>query len=331
MSQKESSQFNSSYKRYILVTGAAGQVGSCVVDKLISNHENFVVAVDNFLTGSKFNLPQDNPSNYKFILCDTNDKKQITAVMTSFQFDFVFHYAAVVGVKRTLDNPLWVLNDIHGIESILKLSVTTGVKRIFFSSSSEVYGEPFEHPQNEHTTPLNSRLPYAIVKNVAEAYIRSYYQEFGLEYTIFRFFNTYGPKQSLDFVVKKFINAAINGENITVFGDGSQTRTLCYIDDNIDATTNCLYNNLFINDTINIGSASELSMLELAKKIIELTESNSVIEHLPALEEGDMTRRCPDITNMKVALGRELSSLDEGLMKVVDCVRKDILQSSKSA
>lgn len=322
MSQKESSQFNNTFKRYILVTGSAGQVGSCMVDKLISNSENFVVAIDNFLTGSKLNLPQDNPFNYKFIQCDANDKKQITAVMTSFQFDYVFHYAAVVGVKRTLENPLWVLNDIHGIETILKLCVSTGVKRVFFSSSSEVYGEPFEHPQNELTTPLNSRLPYAIVKNVAEAYIRSYHQEFGLEYTIFRFFNTYGPKQSLDFVVKKFIKAALNNENITIYGDGLQTRTLCYIDDNIDATTNCLYNNIFINDTINIGSESEISMLDLAKKIIELTNSNSKIEFLPALEEGDMTRRCPDITNMRIALGRELSSLDEGLMKVVNSFRK---------
>jgi UDP-glucuronate decarboxylase len=321
VSHRESSQFNSTYKRYILVTGAAGQVGSCMVDKLIGNEENFVVAVDNLLTGTKDNLPKNNPQNYKFIQCDANEKKELTIVMTSFQFDYVFHYAAVVGVKRTLDNPLWVLNDIHGIEAILKLSVSTGVKRIFFSSSSEVYGEPFEHPQNEHTTPLNSRLPYAIVKNVAEAYIRSYYQEFGLEYTIFRFFNTFGPKQSKDFVVKKFIHAALNNENLTIYGDGSQTRTLCYIDDNIDATTNCLYENKFVNETINIGSSNEMSMIDLAKKIIEMTGSSSKIEHLPALEEGDMTRRCPDIANMKLALGRELTTLEVGLQKVVEGMR----------
>lgn len=318
MSQRESSQFNTNYKRYILVTGAAGQVGSCMVDKLIENPENFVVAVDNLLTGNRMNLPQDSPQNYKFIICDVNEKSQIRTVMNSFQFDYVFHYAAVVGVKRTLDNPLWVLKDIHGIENILKLCVSSGVKRIFFSSSSEVYGEPFEHPQNENTTPLNSRLPYAIVKNVAEAYIKSYHKQFGLEYTIFRFFNTYGPKQSNDFVMKKFIQAALNGENLTIFGDGSQTRTLCHIDDNIDATTNCLYDDLFVNQTLNIGSSNEISMLSLAAKIIEITNSKSKIEHLPALEEGDMTRRCPDITNMRVALGRELTPLDEGIRKVID-------------
>jgi UDP-glucose 4-epimerase len=309
------------YKRVILVTGAAGQVGSCLVDKLLEDENNLVVAVDNFLTGSKYNLPKNSPSNYKFIVCDVNDKKQISAVMTSFQFDYVFHYAAVVGVKRTIENPLWVLNDIHGIEGILKLCVSTGVKRIYFSSSSEVYGEPFEHPQNEKTTPLNSRLPYAIVKNVAEAYLKTYQKEFGLEYTIFRFFNTYGPKQSKDFVVKKFMHAAINNEPITIYGDGSQSRTLCYIDDNIGATVNCLYNDLFINETINIGNSNEMSMLDLAKFIIKLTNSKSEIQFLPPLEEGDMTRRCPDIANMKIALGRGLADLESGLKKILEVIK----------
>lgn len=317
MSQSHSSGF----KKFILVTGAAGQVGSCLVDKLIENEENFVVAVDNYLTGTKENLPKNSPVNYKFIVCDVNDKKQISAVMTSFLFDYVFHYAAVVGVKRTIDNPLWVLNDINGIEAILKLCVSTGVKRIFFSSSSEVYGEPFEHPQNEHTTPLNSRLPYAIVKNVAEAYLRSYHKEYGLDYTIFRFFNTYGPKQSKDFVVKKFLNAALNNEPITIFGDGSQSRTLCYIADNIDATTNCLYKDLFVNETINIGNSNEISMLELAKFIRQKTNSKSEIIHLPALEEGDMTRRCPDIANMKTALDRELTDLETGIDSLIRAMK----------
>lgn len=317
MSQSHSAGF----KKFILVTGAAGQVGSCLVDKLIENEENFVVAVDNYLTGTKENLPKNSPVNYKFIVCDVNDKKQIGAVMTSFLFDYVFHYAAVVGVKRTIDNPLWVLKDINGIEAILKLCVSTGVKRIFFSSSSEVYGEPFEHPQNEHTTPLNSRLPYAIVKNVAEAYLRSYHKEYGLDYTIFRFFNTYGPKQSKDFVVKKFLNAALNNEPITIFGDGSQSRTLCYIADNIDATTNCLYKDLFVNETINIGNSNEISMLDLAKFILQKTNSKSEIIHLPALEEGDMTRRCPDIANMKTALDRELTDLETGLDRLIRAMK----------
>jgi UDP-glucose 4-epimerase len=242
--------------------------------------------------------------------------------MISNKFDYVFHYAAVVGVKRTLNNPLWVLNDIKGIENILNLSKNTGVKRVFFSSSSEVYGEPFEHPQNENTTPLNSKLPYAVVKNVAEAYIRSFQKEFGLEYTIFRFFNTYGPKQSKDFVVKKFIKLAIQNENITIYGDGLQTRTFCFIDDNIEACATCLFENKFINDTLNIGSDIEITIKDLAELIIKVTKSASKIKFLPALEEGDMTRRKPDISKMKTLLKKDFTSLENGILKVLESVKK---------
>jgi UDP-glucose 4-epimerase len=112
------------------------------------------------------------------------------------------------------------------------------------------------------------------------------------------------------------MHAALLEEPLTIYGDGSQSRTLCYIDDNIQATVNCLYKNLFINNTINIGNSNEISMLDLAKLIIKLTNSKSDIVHLPALEEGDMTRRCPDISNMLVALGRELTALEEGIEKL---------------
>jgi UDP-glucose 4-epimerase len=303
--------------KYILVTGAAGQVGSCMVDYLVQQQDVFVVAVDNFLTGKKENLPTVSLPNYKFIQCDVNNYEALSGVMLSYKFDFVFHYAAVVGVKRTLEHPLWVLNDIKGIENILNLSKNTGVERFFFSSSSEVYGEPFEHPQNENTTPLNSKLPYAVVKNVAEAYIRSYQKEFGLDYTIFRFFNTYGPKQSEDFVVKKFIKLALNNENITLYGDGSQTRTFCFIDDNIRATASCLFENKFVNDTLNIGSDIEMTIKELAELVIKVTGSQSKIEYLPALEEGDMTRRRPDISKMKTLIPNQFTALEAGILNIV--------------
>jgi UDP-glucose 4-epimerase len=305
----------------VLVTGAAGQVGSCLVDYLILNPNTEVVGVDNFLTGKKENLPLT-AANFSFIKADVNHYEDISTIMISNKFDFVFHYAAVVGVKRTLNNPLWVLNDIKGIENILNLSKNTGVKRVFFSSSSEVYGEPFEHPQNENTTPLNSKLPYAVVKNVAEAYIRSFQKEYGLEYTIFRFFNTYGPKQSKDFVVKKFIKLAIQNENITIYGDGLQTRTFCFIDDNIEACASCLFDNQFINDTLNIGSDIEITIKDLAELIIKVTKSASKIIFLPALEEGDMTRRKPDISKMKTLLKKDFTSLENGILKVLESVKK---------
>ena len=302
----------------ILVTGGAGFVGSCLVDKLIENPDNYVVIVDNLSTGNVRRLPEVKSGNWNFIKCDVNKFEDLAAIMTSYKFDYVFHYAAVVGVKRTLDNPVMVLDDIQGFKHILSLCKNTGVKRIFFSSSSEVYGEPFEHPQNEETTPLNSRLPYAIVKNVGEAFLRSYHQEFGLEYTIFRFFNTYGPKQSTDFVMSRFIKAAVNNEPITIYGDGKQTRTFCYKDDNIEACVNSLYLGKHINDTVNVGSDLEIQVIELAETIIELTGSKSEIVFLPPLKEGDMSRRKPDIAKMRMLLGRPLTELREGIKRTID-------------
>ncbi len=305
-------------KRKILVTGGAGNVGGSLAKRLVSNKDNYVVVVDNLLTGELKKLPSRKNENFKFIKADVNNFYDISPIMLSNSFDYIFHYAAVVGVKRTLANPKLVLDDIDGIKNILGLAKNTGVKRVFFSSSSEVYGEPVEIPQREETTPLNSRLPYAIVKNVGEAFFKSYYQEYGLEYTIFRFFNTYGPQQSTDFVISKFIQQALNNSDITVYGDGLQTRTFCYIDDNLDTVEQILYEGLHKNEIINIGSDIELTIKELAERIVQITNSSSKIIHLPPLEEGDMRRRMPDISKMRDLLNRELTSLEEGVKKTVE-------------
>lgn len=308
----------------ILVTGGAGNVGGTLVKKLIENRDNYVIIVDNLITGSVYKLPNGKPTgeNWKFIKADVNHFGDISPIMTRYGFDYVFHYAALVGVQRTLENPTRVLEDIQGIKNILNLSKNTGVKRIFYSSSSEVYGEPVEYPQNEDTTPLNSKLPYAIVKNVGEAFLKSYKKVYDLDFTIFRFFNTYGPDQSQDFVMSKFIYAALKNEPITLYGDGSQSRTFCFVDDNIEATTKALYNDLFINDVVNIGSDVEMSIKELAEKIIELTGSASSIVHLPALTEGDMTRRKPDTAKMKEILKRDLLGIDEGIYKMIAHIKQ---------
>lgn len=305
----------SEFKQKILITGGAGFIPSSLADRLLEDNETFVVLVDNFLTGRKENIPHH--PNCKFIHCDVNKIEEITPIFNLYDFDYVFHYAAVVGVKRTLDNPIMVLDDIYGIKNILDLSKRTGVKRVFYSSSSEVYGEPVHLPQHETITPLNSRLPYAVVKNVGESYFRSYYQEYGLNYTIFRFFNTYGPKQSTDFVMSRFLRQALNNEDITIYGDGSQTRTFCYIDDNLDACLKAMREDQVVNDVTNIGNGAIVTILELAEMIIRLTGSSSKLIHLPALEDGDMTRRQPDITKMSHLLGREFTSLEDGIKKVL--------------
>ena len=301
----------------ILITGGAGFIASSLAEKLSENSENHIVIVDDLTTGALEKIPSSKNDNIRFIKADINVFEDISNIFFSFQPDYVFHYAALVGVKRTLENPVKVLNDVSGIKNILNLSKSTGVKRVYYSSSSEVYGEPVELPQHEETTPLNSRLPYAIVKNIGEAYMKAYQKEFGLDYTVFRFFNTYGPKQSPDFVMSRFISKALKNEDIGIFGDGKQTRTFCFIDDNITATTNAFYKNKFVNDVVNIGSDIEMTILDLAKTIVKLSGSKSKIVHLPPLPEGDMTRRMPDATKMKKLLERPFLPLEDGIKKVL--------------
>jgi UDP-glucose 4-epimerase len=299
-----------------LITGGAGNIGSALASRLAQEKCNNIIVVDNLSTGKIEKFPEK--ENITFIKANTNNYNDIVPIFGRYNFDFVFHYAAVVGVKRTLKNPMMVLEDIEGIKNILLLSKNTGVKRVFYSSSSEVYGEPFEIPQNEKTTPLNSRLPYAIVKNIGEAFFKSYQEEYGLDYTVFRFFNTYGVNQSDDFVVPIFIKLALKNDPIHIYGDGLQTRSFCYVDDNVDACINAINAPSCLNDVINIGSDKEQTILSLAQEIIKITNSKSKIKFLPPLDEGDMMRRCPDTSKMKKILNRDLISLEEGIKKLVN-------------
>jgi UDP-glucose 4-epimerase len=305
-------------KNRILVTGGAGNIGSVTVEKLVADKNNFVVVVDNLSTGVMNKLPAENKGNWTFVKSDVNVYHDIAQIMLAHHFDYVFLFAAVVGVQRTQENPISVLRDVDGIKNILELSKNTSVKRVFYSSSSEVYGEPVTLPQHEHTTPLNSRVPYAVVKNLGECFCKSYHQEFGLNYTIYRYFNTYGPNQSTDFVLPRFLEAALKNQDITIYGDGSQTRTFTYVDDTIDASLACLTQNEVVNDVINIGNDEAISVLDLAKLIIGVTKSRSQIVHLSPLKEGDMTRRQPDNTKMRKLLDRPLVSLEEGIQRMMN-------------
>ena len=302
----------------ILITGGAGCIGSSLVHALLDNGNYFVQVVDNLSTGNIDNLPD----HCNFTLCDVNNYSEISLVMQERQFDIVFHYAAMVGVKRTQENPLKVLDDINGIKNILELSVKTKVKRVFYSSSSEVYGEPVSLPQNEATTPLNSRVPYAIVKNIGEAFFKSYFQEFGLEYTIFRFFNTYGPSQSDDFVVPRFINNAFSNKDICIYGDGKQSRTFLYIKDNVDFTMSVLSNNLFVNDTVNVGSDNKITIKELAIAIKQVLGSSSKIKYIDPLKDGDMSRRQPDISKMRTYYKNDFINIESGIKYIFDLMKK---------
>jgi UDP-glucose 4-epimerase len=163
-----------------------------------------------------------------------------------------------------------------------------------------------------------------VVKNLGEIYFRTYQREFGLPYTIFRFFNTYGPLQSADFVISKYVNCAIRGEDLALYGDGKQTRTFCYVDDSVEFQRHCLERDLFVNQTVNVGSDDEITIAELAELVKELLNPQVKIVHLPPLAEGDMMRRRPDNSRMKEALGRDLLSLRDGILRTADFARKGL-------
>lgn len=301
----------------ILLTGGAGNVGSAMAEKLLQDRNNYVVIVDNLSTGMEEKLPSSELANWKFINANVNSFNDISSVMLSYNFDYVFHFAAVVGVERTQENPIEVLNDIEGIKNILNLSKNSSVRHVYFSSSSEVYGEPVELPQNEHRTPLNSRVPYAVVKNVGECFFRSFWHAYRLPYTIFRFFNTYGPNQSTDFVVARFLAAALRNQDITIFGDGLQTRTFTYVDDTVEVCNRIFRDKLLVNDVINIGNDKLVTIKELAALAIKVTGSGSKIVHLPPLKEGDMTRRQPDNSKMRSILNKELIEIEAGIRLMI--------------
>ena len=300
----------------ILITGGAGHVGASLANKLSEKDNVSIVILDNLSTGKKQNLLLR--ENIKFIEGDINKISGMEAMLKEQPFNYIFHYSAVVGVQRTQDHPLLVFDDIDGIKNILSIALQHSTQRVYFSSSSEVYGEPVEIPQHEMTTPLNSKIPYAIVKNVGESFLRSYQKEFNLNYTILRFFNTYGPLQSDDFVITRFIKLALENEDLIIYGDGAQTRTFLHVDDNINFTIECLENNYFNNDVVNLGSDEEMRIDALAEKVIEMTNSKSKIKFIAPLEEGDMSRRKPDLNKFRSVYQGRLVSIDEGIRYLID-------------
>ena len=299
----------------ILITGGAGFIGSSLCDQLIKRNY-FVYILDNLSTGKKTNIP--NHKNVKFINVDVNSKTKLISKTKNLKIDYIFHFAACVGVLRTINNPLAVLNDINGFKNIFSLSKSKKIKRIFFSSSSEVYGEGRGYAQNEEKTPLNSRLTYAVVKNIGESFCKAFFKEYKINYTIFRFFNTYGPKQSSDFVISKFLKQAISNKNITIYGSGNQSRTFCYIDDTTRVIINCLTRRLYINDTVNIGNNKVVNMYKLANIIKNITNSKSKIIFIKPLKEGDMLKRKPDVKKMKKLLKTKYISLPLGIKRIIN-------------
>ena len=303
----------------ILVTGGAGFIGSHLCEFLCKRGDK-VICLDNLSTGSLQNIESIH-DKITFIKGDVNKFADLEPIFQNNKLDAIFHYAAVVGVKRTLENPIDVLDDIKGTRNLLKLALQYGKPKIVFASSSEVYGEPVEIPEveNGHT---NAQLPYAVTKLYCEKLLEAYWQKYSLPTCSLRFFNIYGPRQESSdygFVGGIFIKRVLEGKAPIIFGDGTQTRDFVYIDDNIEAALHALDSYAANGEAINIGTGKPTTVLDLAEEIIALcgTEGKIKPEFVPP--RNDVRHRFPDVSKMRRLLNfRPKISLREGLQKTID-------------
>lgn len=304
-----------------LISGGAGFIGSHLVEALLKRGER-VVCYDNFLTGVKENIqPFLNNPNFKFVEWNICQPFKVGE-----QVDYVLNLACPASPIDYRKNPVETLEvSSVGVKNMLEVA-RENKARFFHTSTSEVYGDPLEHPQKEtywgRVNCYGERSCYDEGKRFAEALIYIYRKDFGVNTGIIRIFNTYGP-QMKPFdgrVVSTFIRQALRDEDITIYGDGSQSRAFCYISDQIDAELKMIHSDE--EGPINIGNPGEFTMLELAKKVISITDSKSklVYSNLP---KDDPTQRKPDITLAQQKLGWEPKiDLDEGLKKTIQWFRE---------
>jgi nucleoside-diphosphate-sugar epimerase len=307
-------------KRTVLVTGGAGFIGSHLCEKLLQKG-NRVIALDNFLTGKMANINHlTRNKEFEIVKCDILERKNLEKIFEN-HIDTVFHEAAVVGVKRTIENPKLVLEaNISGTKNILDCAKNSGCKRMVFASSSEVYGDPIKIPEREDGL-LNPKLPYAVSKLTGEQYCRAYFEEFGLKTTSLRYFNVYGPRQNstpYGFVVGIFIKRVLEGKPPIIFGDGKQTRDFTYIEDCIDATLIASQSNKAVGEVMNIGTGRMISIKDLAFMVIDISGNDLKPKFAPK-REFEIMHRLADNTKMKKLLGFSPGySLKSGLEKTIE-------------
>jgi UDP-glucuronate decarboxylase len=300
----------------ILVTGGAGFLGSHIVDRLLDARHEVVVA-DNLYTGSKTNIAKhlSNP-DFEFLRHDVT-------IPLVIEVDGIFNLACPASPIHYQRDPVQTLKtSVHGAINMLGLAKRTK-SRILQSSTSEVYGDPEVSPQREdywgHVNPLGIRACYDEGKRAAETLFSDYHRQYGVDIRIARIFNTYGPRMSVGDgrVVTNFIVQALRNENITVYGDGSQTRSFCYVDDLVDGLISLFFSE-GNHEPVNLGNPVPTSMLELAQEILTLTNSNSKIIYDP-LPPDDPKKREPDITKANKLLGWQPKvSRTDGLMKTIE-------------
>ena len=300
----------------VLVTGGAGFVGSFLCDRLIDEGHK-VIAIDNFFTGNKANLRQlHNNPNFELIHHDIVEPVQL-------EVDWIFNLACPASPVHYQYNPIKTAKtNVIGTLNMLGLAMRVNA-RILQASTSEVYGDPQVHPQPEgyfgHVNPIGLRSCYDEGKRVAETLTMDYHRQNQVDAKIVRIFNTYGPRMHPEDgrVVSNFIVAALKGEPVTIHGDGMQSRSFCYVTELVDALYRMMETDNYIGP-VNTGNPDEFTMIELAEKVLEMTNSSSKLVKVQARPD-DPERRRPDITLAKKRLGWEPKiKLEEGLKPTID-------------
>jgi dTDP-glucose 4,6-dehydratase len=305
----------------VLVTGGAGFLGSHLVDRLLSEGHS-VIAMDNLITGSTDNIAHlaGNP-DFQFIRHDVTNYIYIKG-----DLDAILHFASPASPVDYLELPIQTLKvGSLGTHNALGLAWAKGA-RFLLASTSEVYGDPLVHPQTEdywgHVNPIGPRGVYDEAKRFAEAMTMAYQRTHGVETRIVRIFNTYGPRMRIDDgrVVPNFVGQALRDEPLTIYGDGSQTRSFCYVSDLIDGIYRLLLSDE--REPVNIGNPAEITIAEFAQKLIEITGSAGGVQYKP-LPKDDPKQRQPDIAKARQVLGWEPSiPLDHGMGQTVAWFRE---------
>lgn len=305
----------------ILITGGAGFLGSHLCEKFLS-HGYFVICMDNFITGSPDNVAHliGNP-NFQFIKHDVTEYIYVPG-----ELDYILHFASPASPIDYLKVPIQTLK-VGSLGTHKALGLAKAKKaRLLLASTSEVYGDPLIHPQQEsywgNVNPIGIRGVYDEAKRFSEAMTMAYHRYHGVETRIVRIFNTYGTRMRINDgrAIPAFLSQALNNEPVTVFGDGSQTRSVCYVDDLVEGIYRLLLSDE--SEPVNIGNPDEITMLELAQEIVELTGSQSEIIFKP-LPQDDPKIRQPNITKAKNLLGWEPRvPRREGLIKTMEYFRQ---------
>jgi len=298
-----------------LITGGAGFIGSHLADRLLARGDS-VLALDDLSTGSSRNIAHlsDHPG-FRFVQGSILNHPLVAGLVADS--DAVVHLAAAVGVRLIVEKPLEsLLTNIRGTEIVLD-AVAEGGRKILITSTSEIYGKNASGPLHEDAdrilgSPFKARWSYSTAKAVDEILARAYWHDRGVPSIVVRLFNCVGPRQTGEFgmVLPSFVHQALAGQDITVYGDGTQRRCFCHVLDTVGALVAVLDHPGAVGDVFNVGAPHELSMNELAERIVAASGSGSRIVHIPydeAYEEGfeDMERRVPDIVKIKALTGWE--------------------------